>query len=219
MRCCRWPSGAIRLTGTVCVVLMVGTGCASVYTSKAPRDVAVETPSGRRVEEPASSVGAQSGIDRADPGRRTLPQVLASLVWPFPIRDAASLSSTYGIRVHPVRGRSRFHAGLDIHSSAGDPIHAVADGQVIAAGRSGAYGLRVMVDHQAGLVSLYAHASEILVDAGDRVRRGEPIALVGATGNATGPHLHFELRWGGGTVDPRTVLPRLAGSSRHYPGD
>lgn len=216
---CVVPSRAIRLAGTLGLGLVVWTGCASVYTSKAPRDVAVESPSGRGGAGPASSAEARADIDRTGPERRTLPQVLGSLVWPFPIRHAASLSSTYGIRVHPVRGRSRFHTGLDIHSPAGAPIHAVADGRVIAAGRSGAYGLRVMLDHQAGLVSLYAHASELLVDVGDQVRRGEPIALVGATGNATGPHLHFELRWGGGTVDPRTVLPRLAGSSRHYPGD
>jgi len=213
------PSRAIRFAGAVCVVVTVGTGCASVYSSKAPPDVEAESPDGRNGAEPSAFAGGRPGIDRVDPGRRTLPQVLGSLVWPFPIRSATSLSSTYGIRVHPVRGRSGFHAGLDIHSPAGAPIHAVADGRVIAAGRSGAYGLRVMLDHQAGLVSLYAHASEVLVEVGDRVRRGEPIALVGTTGNATGPHLHFELRWGGGTVDPRTVLPRLAGSSRLYPGD
>ena len=73
----------------------------------------------------------------------------------------------------------------------------------------GAYGQRVVVDHGAGLQSLYAHHSRNLVSAGQRVRRGEVIALVGRSGNATGDHLHFELRWKGGMVDPRTVLPAL----------
>jgi len=84
----------------------------------------------------------------------------------------------------------------------------------MTSGRSGAYGNLVIVDHGADLHSLYAHHVRNMVQEGETVRRGQVIARVGHTGNATGDHLHFELRWRGGTVDPLTVLPPLEHSSR-----
>lgn len=193
------------------LALVTAIGCAPVYTS-GPGDgggiasTRARTDAGPRVENRIERDPIRAEVDRG------LADVLGGLVWPLPVLRVASLSSDYGLRIHPVGGEGRFHAGVDIRSTDGAPIFAVADGTVASSGTSGSYGLRVVVDHGAGLSSLYAHASRVLVDEGDRVRRGQAIALVGATGNATGPHLHFELRWGGGTVDPRTVLPRLAGS-------
>lgn len=203
-----------------CLLLVVPTGCAPVYTSSTSVEgVATSRPAdGVRPDPRPAPVRREAGEPAARTADRGLAGVLGALVWPLPVLQASSLSSAYGFRIHPVRGGNRFHAGIDIRSPRGAPVYAAADGAVTSTGSSGAYGLRVVVDHGAGLSSLYAHTSEILVDVGDRVRRGEPIALVGATGNATGPHLHFELRWGGGTVDPRTVLPRLAGHTDLYAG-
>jgi murein DD-endopeptidase MepM/ murein hydrolase activator NlpD len=122
------------------------------------------------------------------------------------------LSSPYGTRVHPRSSGERFHRGLDLRADEGTPVYAVADGRVERIGRSGAYGNLVLLDHGEGLESLYGHNSRNLVAEGQEVRRGEVIALVGHTGNATGDHLHFELRWRGGTVDPWRVLPALSGA-------
>jgi len=93
-------------------------------------------------------------------------------------------------------------------------VHAVAAGRVLESGSSGAYGNRIVLDHGEGLHSLYAHHERNLVTRGQAVRRGQVIALVGHTGNAIGDHLHFELRWKEGTVDPWTVLPVLTGKGR-----
>jgi murein DD-endopeptidase MepM/ murein hydrolase activator NlpD len=103
------------------------------------------------------------------------------------------------------RGR-RHHDGIDIDGRMGDPIRAAAAGRVRFAGSWGGYGKTVIVDHGGGLSTLYAHASELEARPGERVRAGETIARVGRSGNARGPHLHFEIRLEGRPVDP---LPRL----------
>ena len=139
---------------------------------------------------------------------------LESLVWPLAADGTGLLSSSYGERVHPRGGDPRFHTGLDLRARGGTPVYAAADGTVSLSGASGAYGNVVLLDHGGGLQTLYAHHERNLVQVGDAVRRGQPIALVGRTGNATGDHLHFEVRWNGGTVDPSTVLPHLAEAGR-----
>ncbi|HJU85927.1 MAG TPA: M23 family metallopeptidase [Gemmatimonadota bacterium] len=136
---------------------------------------------------------------------------LESLIWPLAADGTGLLSSRYGDRVHPRSGEERFHTGLDLRARGGTPVYAAAGGTVALSGASGAYGNVVLVDHGGGLQTLYAHHERNLVGVGDVVRRGQPIALVGHTGNATGDHLHFEVRWNGGTVDPRTVMPHLIG--------
>lgn len=140
-----------------------------------------------------------------------LASILGRLIWPLAMDGVEIMSSRYGPREHPQGGAQRFHRGLDLRADQGTPIHAAADGAVVKSGRSGAYGNLVILEHGEGLESLYAHLSGSLVEEGERVRRGQVIALVGHTGNATGDHLHFELRWRGGTVDPWTVLPALDG--------
>ena len=140
-----------------------------------------------------------------------LVRALESLVWPLAADGARLLGSSYGERSHPLAGEQRFHPGLDLRAREGTPVYASAAGKVTASGASGAYGNLVILDHGADLQTLYAHNSRNLVRVGDVVRRGQPVALVGHTGNATGDHVHFEVRWKGGTVDPRTVLPLLSG--------
>ncbi|HET6341195.1 MAG TPA: M23 family metallopeptidase [Gemmatimonadota bacterium] len=138
--------------------------------------------------------------------------ILGRLIWPLAMDGVQVLSSPYGTRVHPRSGGDGFHRGLDLRANEGSPVYAVADGRVERSGRSGAYGNLVLLDHGEGLESLYGHNSRNMVVEGQHVRRGEVIALVGHTGNATGDHLHFELRWRGGTVDPWRVLPALSGT-------
>jgi murein DD-endopeptidase MepM/ murein hydrolase activator NlpD len=101
---------------------------------------------------------------------------------------------------------SRMHEGIDITASSGTPIWAAAAGTVIWASWRGGYGNCVVVDHGNGLATLYAHASAILVGVGQSVGQGETVALVGSTGNSSGPHLHFEVRVNGTAVDPLGYL-------------
>ena len=171
--------------------------CAPVYSGSAA-PATEETPRAR----PAAA-------EAPDPA---LVDVLATLVWPLATADGGILASAYGERTDPRGGDPRFHGGLDLRAPGGTPVYAAADAIVTKSEWSGAYGNVVVLDHGGGLTTLYAHHRENLVRAGERVRRGQPIGLVGRTGNATGDHLHFEVRWKDGTVDPRTVLPLLGTS-------
>lgn len=122
------------------------------------------------------------------------------------------VTSPFGQRVHPITGDSRFHTGVDLRAPSGSPIRAAAEGVVREAGKRGGYGNAVEVDHGDGTSTLYAHASALLVKPGQHVDQGQAIALVGQTGSATGPHLHFELRRHGHPVEPQVVnLPNPTG--------
>lgn len=157
-----------------------------------------------------SSVYTRPPVGEGAPPREgPLEDVLASFVWPLATSDPAAVSSLYGTRRNPNGGGRRFHAGLDLQADEGTPVYAAAPGRVVRSGRMRGYGNVVIVDHGADLQSLYAHHRRNLVGAGERVRRGQVIALVGHTGNAVGDHLHFEIRWRGSTVDPFAVLPSL----------
>jgi murein DD-endopeptidase MepM/ murein hydrolase activator NlpD len=96
---------------------------------------------------------------------------------------------------------------MDISGQHGEPIKAADEGVVISSGWLGGYGYTVILDHGAGIVTLYAHNSELLVLEGEKVAKGQVIAYVGATGYATGPHCHFEVRVRGQTVNPVNYLP------------
>lgn len=105
------------------------------------------------------------------------------------------------------RREGRLHEGIDVLGEPGALVRAAETGVVAHSGPLGAYGNLVLVRHAGGFATAYAHARRALVAAGERVRRGDPIAEVGATGNATGPHLHFEIRRGERAVDPLLFLP------------
>ena len=100
----------------------------------------------------------------------------------------------------------RMHEGIDIGCAYGTPNRAAAPGTVIYAGWLGGYGNLVVIDHGNGLSTAYAHASSILVGVGQTVAQGRTVSLVGSTGHATGPHLHFEVRVNGVAVDPLPYL-------------
>ena len=116
------------------------------------------------------------------------------------------ITSRYGFRESPILGAQTFHNGLDIAGPYGSPIRATADGVVISASYREAYGYAVELDHGFGFGTLYAHCSRLLVEEGQEVERGDVIARIGATGRATGPHLHYEVRRDGITVNPQNYL-------------
>ncbi|MCC6731463.1 MAG: peptidoglycan DD-metalloendopeptidase family protein [Chthonomonadales bacterium] len=119
------------------------------------------------------------------------------------IRPASGpITSSFGMRYHPILHRSRMHTGVDIGAGYGSSIHAAAAGEVIMAGYMRGYGNTVIVDHGGGVTTLYGHCSALLVSEGNGVSQGQTIARVGSTGLATGPHLHFEVRHGGTPVNP-----------------
>jgi murein DD-endopeptidase MepM/ murein hydrolase activator NlpD len=115
---------------------------------------------------------------------------------------AGVVTSDFGPRTHPVTGEQRLHAGLDIAAPQGRPVRAAAGGTVAFAGTLSGYGGTVIVDHGGGTSTLYAHQSVIGAAAGEAVTAGEQIGRVGATGVATGPHLHFEVRVDGAPQNP-----------------
>jgi murein DD-endopeptidase MepM/ murein hydrolase activator NlpD len=112
------------------------------------------------------------------------------------------MTSGYGPRADPLEGDHRIHTGVDFAAPEGAPIRAVAPGTVRSAGPRGGYGNAVEIDHGGGVTTLYGHASALTVTPGQHVGAGDEVGLVGHTGRATGPHLHFEVRHGGQPVDP-----------------
>ncbi|MDD3853108.1 MAG: peptidoglycan DD-metalloendopeptidase family protein [Syntrophomonadaceae bacterium] len=118
------------------------------------------------------------------------------------------ISSTFGWRDSPFGGRSEsFHDGLDIANYSGTDVVAAGDGRVIEAGWKPVYGRTIIIDHGAGLTTKYAHNSSILVDEGERIKKGQLIAKMGSSGRSTGPHLHFSVFKGDDPVDPLIYLP------------
>jgi murein DD-endopeptidase MepM/ murein hydrolase activator NlpD len=118
------------------------------------------------------------------------------------------LSSATGVRTDPFTGGTDFHPGLDISADRGAPVYATADGKVTLAERSGAYGNLVVIDHRYGIESRYGHLSAFRVQPGQELKRGDLIGLVGSTGRATGPHLHYEVRVNGQILNPLRFLTR-----------
>jgi murein DD-endopeptidase MepM/ murein hydrolase activator NlpD len=118
----------------------------------------------------------------------------------------APVTSAFGMRIHPILGYQRFHAGIDFGAAYGSTIQAADSGTVIFAGWYGGYGRAVIIDHGNSLTTLYGHTSQIYVTEGETVARGQAIAAVGSTGFSTGPHLHFEVRLNGEPVNPLNYL-------------
>ncbi len=116
------------------------------------------------------------------------------------------LSAAYGERADPFNGNEEFHTGLDISTEKGRPVYATAAAKVESAGWSGAYGNLIVLQHGFGMVTRYAHLSRFAVKAGDHVERGQIIGYVGATGRATGSHLHYELLVNGHLTNPLQLL-------------
>ncbi len=130
------------------------------------------------------------------------PGAPGQLMWPV----SGPITSPFGMRMHPVYGRPILHAGIDIAAAQGTTIAAAADGRVIVAGYQGDCGKMVALDHHGGLSTIYCHMSQIFVGVGQDVQRGQAIGAVGMTGDATGPHVHFQVMQDGHPVDPMSFL-------------
>lgn len=179
--------------------------------------------------------GAQplsDGYDAASRSRMQAMPEITQAVMPMPMAVRAipqqraqrtalpHLSSRFGYRMHPILGRRALHAGIDIPGPMGSPVQASAGGVVSFAGRSGGYGAMVEIDHGNGLRTRYAHLSRLGVRGGMLVNTGDTIGLMGASGRATGSHLHFEVRVHGRATDPLDWLgqafPRAALRAREF---
>ena len=143
----------------------------------------------------AQSSGGQGSSDNWVQGT-------GQLGWPV----SGEITSPYGYRVHPIWGTTIYHSGIDIGVDEGTPVHAADGGVVVWSGWMGGYGYAVVIDHGNGLSTLYGHNSELAVDEGQSVAKGQVISYAGSTGNSTGPHVHFEVRVNGDPVDPMGYL-------------
>jgi murein DD-endopeptidase MepM/ murein hydrolase activator NlpD len=159
-------------------------------------------------KQPAAAGPAPSGSAAHPPKHPTPPpplttvpeQYAGSMRWPL---DAYIVSSEFGERW------GKLHKGMDMAAHVGEPVYAIADGEVIYAGDGlRGYGNVVILRHDRKTSSLYAHNSELKVKQGDQVTKGTLVALLGSTGHSTGPHVHFEIRDGDVAVNPRNVLPK-----------
>ena len=125
-------------------------------------------------------------------------------IWPV----AGRLTGAFGGRMDPFSGEGAFHTGVDISAPPGTAVRVTADGVVTQAAWQGGYGLMVEVDHGGGMSTYYAHLSRCYVQTGEGVRLGQIVGAVGATGRATAPHLHYEVRIGGAPVNPYPYLAK-----------
>ena len=147
-------------------------------------------------EEAARQEAMQNNQQYTGPGSTAT----GSYIWPCP--SSTYVTSRYGYRTHPIFGDERPHSGIDISANEGATIIAADSGTVSVATYSSSYGNYVTIYHSNGTYTLYAHMSSLAVSAGQTVSQGGTIGYAGSTGWATGPHLHFEIRSNGGTVDP-----------------
>lgn len=166
-------------------------------TTAAGATVAASTPENAALPVGSTPVPViEGGTSHAPEGEAALP-------------GDGRVTSAFGWRSDPFHGRTKFHAGIDLKAAYGRPVPAVSSGTVSFAGEQGGYGLTVVVDHGSGLTTRYAHLSSLDVQTGDRVTPGQVIGLVGQSGRATGPHLHFEVRADGQVMDPTEAGSRF----------
>lgn len=149
----------------------------------------------------------QSGVDKRNKLAAATPSI-----WPA----AGWLTSSMGARRDPFTGGADFHPGLDISADRGSPVYATADGTVVHASAYSDYGNLIRIDHGFGLESRYGHLSKFEVENGAKVKRGDIVGRVGATGRATAPHLHYEVRVNDRLLNP---LQFLLKSARQTGGD
>ncbi len=159
-------------------------------------DDVVSSPFGRAL------TALQVEIVAAERLRGVMPRV------PFasPLMGTAEVTSPFGARLDPFLGRPALHTGIDLREGFGTDVRATAAGKVVSAGPAGGYGIMIEIDHGNGLSTRYAHLSSVAIGPGQRVDKGQVVGEVGATGRATGPHLHYETRIDGEPVDPMRFL-------------
>jgi murein DD-endopeptidase MepM/ murein hydrolase activator NlpD len=173
-----------------------GTALVSEEASRALQQLAWPE---RQASVAADSIAVLTALLREPP---TIPHESVPSYWPV----RGLVTSPFGGRPSPYDGGPEMHPGIDIQARYGIPVSAGGDGEVLFAGRDPGYGGLVVIAHVGEISTLYAHLSSIYVREGQRIRRGRPIGAVGASGRATGAHLHYEVRVAGAPVDPRRYL-------------
>lgn len=163
----------------------------------------------------AAEVGGTAELAQSEEAERALPEYASaerpSLPFAYASPLAGTLTSPFGWREDPNTGETAFHTGVDLAAEEGTPFACFADGTVGVVGESTVLGKYVTVQHEGGFETLYAHCSRIGVTSGQRVACGEALGAVGATGNATGAHLHFELLDGSKYLDPLAYVETAQG--------
>lgn len=162
-----------------------------------------------------SGIAAAPGATASGAGG-DLPSGAGVVLFSYPVVEGV-IYSGFGDRRGGGGSTARYHSGIDISTPSGTPVRAAGAGQVVHAGYgyqgSAAWGQAVVIDHGQGWITLYAHLSAIDVTVGQQLEGGETIGNVGQTGNATGPHLHVEVRHNGASVDPAAHIPGLGAGS------
>ncbi len=130
-----------------------------------------------------------------------------SLGWPTP--GSTLVTSPFGWRIHPIFQTEKYHSGIDVAANEGTPIYAADSGTVQTAVYSSSYGNYVVINHGNTYTTLYAHMSSMAVSQGQTVNKGDVIGYVGSTGWSTGPHLHYEISYGGANIDPEAYYGNL----------
>lgn len=157
----------------------------------------------RKIEELLkNSQEMENLIQRLQQGTPTAAKGTGRFIWPI----RGMITSYYGYRRHPIFKVTKLHTGIDVAAKMGTKIKATDGGTVIHSGWWGGYGKATIIDHGNGYSSVYAHQKRIYVKKGARVKQGQIIGLVGSTGYSTGPHIHFEIRVKGKTVNPLKYL-------------
>jgi murein DD-endopeptidase MepM/ murein hydrolase activator NlpD len=194
-----WLAGAVLVLGTLAPSCATSGPGAPVFFGRAPKGDVVALEIDKVTLEDKGRTANYSG--RKTPGK---PSYAGSDVpdrWP--VDNEHEVLSPFG----PRGRRGRFHAGFDIRAAMRTPVYATADGVVVESDAGGAYGKRVVIDHGSGMSSTYAHLDERQVEVGQEVRAGDQIALSGRSGNATTPHVHYEVHKNGRAVSPKDYLP------------
>ncbi len=167
--------------------------------------------SGQLAMAPATSPAVGSTLTQISP--RVSAPTFAPTKVSIPSRnplDGATMTSSFGMRVHPILGVRRGHKGIDLAMPIGTPVYATADGVISKAERFSSYGLYISIEHGGNIQTRYGHLSRLSVASGQKVRKGDLIGYVGSTGRSTGPHLHYEVRIAGTAVNP---IPYMNGNA------
>ena len=198
----------LKTTLALAVSLVIGASPAFANDTATSTQItgAVETASpsgGDEFRELFSSWEALDEGGRADAHGMIAPAPRTGVSVPsrMPV-EGVRLTSSYGMRDHPVLRQRRQHNGVDLAAAHGTPVYATADGRIGKAQYWGSYGNYVQIEHGGNLQTRYAHLSSYTVSSGEQVRKGDLIGYIGSTGRSTGPHLHYEVRVQGEPVDP-----------------
>lgn len=158
----------------------------------------------KRLDDLLTALDSRLELVRRGVAYREALAAATPVIWPAD----GWISGTYGYREDPFTGERDFHQAVDISTQKGRPVYATATGRILSAQRNGNYGNLVEIDHGFDLTTRYGHLAEFAVSVGDTVERGDVIGYVGATGRATGYHVHYEVRTGNRTINPMRLLAR-----------